>query len=125
MSNHEPIVPIVVGDGSNYANLVERSNDAEEDYRKAARKAGELEEQLRATLHPDIMNLIDELIERRGVVADAWTDLMGAELGRHLPGLAPVIMLLWDHVRNIHPRNVGHCCAGEGSYEPGMDDDGD
>jgi hypothetical protein len=113
---------IFVGDGSNYANLADRCNDFEEDYQRVARQVSESTAELVRTLHPQVMSLVDDALEARSQQGEAWMDLMAAELGRHLPGLAPMIMLLWEHVRSIHPRNVGHCCAGERTYESGQDD---
>jgi hypothetical protein len=35
-----------------------------------------------------------------------------AEMARHLPGLAPAIRALAEHLHGQHPEEVGRCCTG-------------
>lgn len=122
-----PLLQIYVGDGSNYGTLVERSNDYQADHRMVLHQAQDLQSNLCEQLHPNIWKLVDEVLEKRSSEADAYMDMLQAEMVRHLPGLAPALMLVWEHVRGNLPANVGHCCAGNGSFEPGHapeDDDG-
>jgi hypothetical protein len=40
----------------------------------------------------------------------AYTDLMAGELIRHMPGLAPALALIWEHVQEERTDAYGRCC---------------
>jgi hypothetical protein len=69
---------------------------------KLAREAEVLESQVRAALRPDQWHLVELLVEARGEVESnrsVQTQYAMAEgIAHHLPGLAPAIVALGDHV---------------------------
>lgn len=100
-----------------YQALSGRSTDAESDHKLTMRQYNALEKELHAQLHPNIWDLVIGLAEQRDRINQTRTDTMLAELMRHLPGVAPAIQVVWDHVQNTNPENIGWCCAGEGTIE--------
>jgi hypothetical protein len=45
-------------------------------------------------------------------------DWMAAELARHLPGLAPVIRIVWEQATTVSVSNPGACCTVAEGFEP-------
>lgn len=123
----DPKIPTTLTEGvaELYDALASRCTDLQGDYHIDMNRCADKENALKATLHPAMWAAVHEALEQRDVMAQAFTDLLVAELGRHLPGLAPALMLVWDHVKEITPKNVGFCCIGNGSFEPGHEPEDD
>jgi hypothetical protein len=49
---------------------------------------------------------------------NAESDWQAAELARHLPGVAPVIQMLWRHITSVSYGQPGACCTPDAGYEP-------
>lgn len=100
-----------------YEALSSRSTDAHDDQKLTMRQYIEREDALNGQLHPGIWQLVIGLVERRDEINEARTRTQMAELMRHLPGIAPAIGVVWEHVQNTNPENIGWCCTGEGRIE--------
>ena len=95
------------------AGLVKESLDALAAYSAASDAATAAREQLTATVHPKVDELLDRVIILFGLVNDRDTGLMVAEMIRHAPPLAGIIRLVWEHVADAKREDVGRCCMGE------------
>ena len=81
--------------------LARTSLEALAAYREAQDKAIAADAAFRAAVHPAIWELHKEI----------------GELARHVPGLAPVLHLAWEHVIDTRLDDVGRCCT-TGPVEP-------
>lgn len=45
-------------------------------------------------------------------------DWQATELARHLPGMAPSIRMIWEHITTVAYRQPGACCTPDAGYEP-------
>lgn len=124
MEEPKTTTPITIGSADYYAALASRSDDAESDHKLTMRQYREREEALHGQLHPSIWQLVIGLVEQRDRINEAWTDTRIAELCRHLPGIAPAIEVVWEHIENNLPSNIGYCCGGEGRFEEGHEPEG-
>lgn len=102
---------LIVDHGRRYAELVTTSLALLADYREATDKAHALETTLREQLHPSLFEMVVTFAEARVDQIDAAWRLSEAELERHLPGLAPAIALVWDHVVDSWVDAAGRCCV--------------
>lgn len=102
---------ITVDQGRRYDGLAQMSRAFADDYRKAAEASADLQARLKEQLHPAIWRLVLEAIESASEVADAAARLTEAELERHLPGLAPMLSLLWEHCYEMRHEDAGTCCV--------------
>ncbi len=85
---------------------------------EATRARADLERRFREHLSPAAVALDRELSDAISDEHGAANDLHVAELCRHLPGLAPTIRLLWAHVIDCRPHDVGACCGVDGPVVP-------
>lgn len=49
---------------------------------------------------------------------NAESSWQAAELARHLPGVAPAIMMIWDHVTHVSYGKPGTCCTPSEGFDP-------
>lgn len=50
---------------------------------------------------------------------NAWIEVIVSELGRHFPGIAPAVPLVWEHLLEQPVSDIGVCCgAGRSLPEP-------
>lgn len=82
-----------------------------------ARQRLALYEQLLATLSSEQRDLLRRL--DNVAVDDAFADqaLRFAELARHMPGLYPVLRMIWMHI-DLDTDRVGTCCTVDYGFEP-------
>jgi hypothetical protein len=83
----------------------------------------ELEAKLRAELPPEQWALVRKLQLAQESATNASRGdndiVILDEMARHLPGLAPAIVALGQHLIEQRPADVGRCCAG-GAAEVGQ-----
>ena len=77
----------------------------------AAATAAELEERLRETLSPEQRKLFIQFHDAQGDAAITEATRHVAEIARHLPGVAPVIRMLFEHAIGEYLYDVGACCT--------------
>jgi hypothetical protein len=101
----------LISDATIYPTLVAHSLDEADEYRAICERTHKMEQDLKNSLHPDIWKAVTALIEERGQQADAFARIIFSELQRHLPGLAPGLRIVADHVLEVGPHDIGRCCV--------------
>jgi hypothetical protein len=89
--------------------------DEASEYREGA---ADLERRLAMTLTPaqaELQRAVCDAHSNEHTVTEIW---QSAELARHLPGLAPVIRMVWEHVVSVAYQNPGDCCTVAAGFEP-------
>ena len=84
--------------------------------RETLAEATRAEDALGASLTPEQLVLFrtsDSALGEHHSATMAW---YMAEICRHLPGIAPALVAVWEHVRE--ERGAGVCCMPDAGYEP-------
>ena len=71
-----------------------------------------LARQLRAELTEEQWEMHERLVELNAVALHEDEDRRVEEMARHLPGVAPAIRVLGEHLISQGSAEVGSCCAG-------------
>jgi hypothetical protein len=98
----------------NYPDLIEHARASVAAYRQAADAERIANDALEAILGRETLLQVMKYVDGPFMDArEAWEDLVLAEIARHLPMIAPVLGLVWDHILETGATEHGRCCVDE------------
>ena len=116
--------PVVAASSATLATVVNAGDLAEEcrerfaEYRRSQEASGKAWDRLDATLTPEQAELARKASDAQSGYHLDESYWQAVELARHLPGVAPSILMIWEHITTVSYGRPGACCTTDEGYEP-------
>ncbi len=102
----------VPNDATTYTEyLTQRCLDELAEYRAVRDQADAVRAALKESMSPALWKEVQQLVDAETAAAYHWADVCVAELGRHFPGVAPALRIVWkEHIISLKLDDAGRCC---------------